>query len=153
MATNLNDLPDPRLVETAPVETGSLEQQVRRLLVQETPPRPQLCRRLSRRHPYAQLISVTPLDDDGQTTGAPFTCCGKDLSPAGVGIFHPQPLANRQVILTFFQEGRESISILAMLDWCRFTMHGWYESGGRLMRVVSSPAQRSEIEALWPTFS
>ena len=35
-------------------------------------------------------------------------------------------------------DGR-SISLAIDLTWCRFTRFGWYESGGRFLRVVRIP--------------
>ena len=32
--------------------------------------------------------------------------------------------------------GGDWIGFLIDISWCRFTQHGWYDSGGRLLQVV-----------------
>lgn len=122
-----------------------MQAQVRRLLAGAHPYFGPPRRRMQQRHPYPQLIRVTPLDDRGHATEEGFVCCGRDLSERGVGFFHPQPVASRRVVLTFSHGLKQSVSILADLDWCRFTRHGWYESGGRLLQVVETPSSTSLV--------
>ena len=139
MATQFYEAPVAPSVEAAAPRPDPLGQQVRGLLADWYSSSGQLRRRTRVRYPYPQLILVTPLDGAEHSAGVTFVCCGKDLSPQGIGIFHPQPLASRRVILTFASRSPQSVSILAILDWCRFTRLGWYESGGRLLQVVPSP--------------
>lgn len=147
MATYLNEVPGTPVMQAAAPKWDSLQEQVRFLLTEGYPWGDDLRRRARRRYPYPQLIFVTPVDDDGRSAEETFVCCCKDLSAHGVGLFHPQPLESRRVILTFSRTAEQNVSMLAVLDWCRFTRHGWYESGGRLLRVVASPAQLSEIDS------
>jgi hypothetical protein len=34
------------------------------------------------------------------------------------------------------------MGVLVDLKWCRFTRHGWYESGGRFLQIVPSPLRQ-----------
>ena len=36
-------------------------------------------------------------------------------------------------------------AFLIDLKWCRFTRHGWYESGGRFLESVASPMEENEL--------
>ena len=147
MSTYLNDMPGTPVTEAAAPKWDSLQEQVRFLLAEGYPWGEDLRRRAQRRYPYPQLIFVTPVDEDGRSAEETFVCCCKDLSARGVGLFHPQPLESRRVILTFSRMAEQNVSLLAVLDWCRFTRHGWYESGGRLLRAVASPARLSEVDS------
>jgi hypothetical protein len=33
------------------------------------------------------------------------------------------------------------IAFLIDIHWCRFTQHGWYDSGGRFLQVVQPPVR------------
>ncbi len=67
------------------------------------------------------------------------TVVGKDISSAGIGFFHQQPLAMRQAKLTLSDPRIGTLSLEVELAWCRFCQLGWYESGGRLRDVQLSP--------------
>jgi hypothetical protein len=98
-------------------------------------------RRRERRHPFPHLIHLTPVADDGVTpAGEAIVVVGKHLSERGLGFYHPQPLCHRRMIASLENARGEWISFLIDLNWCRFTKHGWYESGGRLLESVSPPA-------------
>lgn len=89
------------------------------------------------------LLQIRPVDgceaDQFQT---PATAVGKDLSRSGLGMFHREPIPHRHVIVTFEDPRLERLSIEVELNRCRFSNFGWYESGGRLLRIVepASPA-------------
>jgi hypothetical protein len=65
---------------------------------------------------------------------------GKDLSDRGLGFFHPHPIPHRRAIVTLEDSSQRGVSLLIDLSWCRFTRHGWYDSGGRFLQIVSSLA-------------
>jgi hypothetical protein len=97
-------------------------------------------RRRDRRFPYPHLIYLTPLADDGQTlAGNPLVAVGKQLSETGLGFFHDSPLPHRRMVVSLEAGDGRSISLAIDLTWCRFTRFGWYESGGRFLRVVRMP--------------
>lgn len=87
------------------------------------------------------LLSVAPLN--AEPSGEVLTAVGKDLSRHGIGFFHSQPLPHRRVVLTFEDARLERLSVEVELNRCRFSNLGWYESGGRLLRLAEPPAPHS----------
>ncbi|HVA48701.1 MAG TPA: hypothetical protein VNH11_20215 [Pirellulales bacterium] len=97
-------------------------------------------RRQEQRYPYPRLITLWPMESDGETTsGPPITVVGKHLSERGLGFFHPQPLTNRLVVVSLEKGDGRALSFLLDVHRCRFTRQGWYESGGRFRAAVSAP--------------
>ena len=64
---------------------------------------------------------------------------GRHLSEHGLTFYHPKPLSFRRVIATLETANGARLAFLLDLSWCRFTRHGWYESGGRFLDTVASP--------------
>ncbi len=96
-------------------------------------------RRSEQRYPFACLAHVTPVGDDGVTpAGPPIIAATKNISEGGISFFHPANLPYRRVLVTFERDDISTVSFLVDVSWCRFTRHGWYESGGRLLQVVDS---------------
>ncbi len=97
-------------------------------------------RRRDRRFPFPNLLYLSTLDEVGcAPAGAPLAAVGKTLSEGGLGFFHPAPLAHRRMIVSLESAPGQWTSLLTDLTWCRFTRFGWYESGGRFLRVVRLP--------------
>jgi hypothetical protein len=97
-------------------------------------------RRMDHRYPYPYLVYLTPLADDGVTAqGDPVVVVGKHLSEHGLGFYHPKPLPHRRMIVSLEAAGGTRMHFLIDLTWCRFTRHGWYESGGHFLRPVPAP--------------
>lgn len=110
---------------------------IRGLLAQLYPDGKILDRRRDRRFPFAHLLRLTPVAADGRhVTGAPLVVVGHHLSERGLGFFHPHPIAARYVVATLCAPGGQELDALLDLSWCRFTKEGWYESGGRFLRVL-----------------
>jgi hypothetical protein len=104
--------------------------------------RPVTERRRDQRYPYPFLITLWPMEADGETVaGPPMTVVGKQLSERGLGFYHPHPIANRLVIVTLERGDGRSVSFLLDIHRCRFTRQGWYESGGRLLETINTPAR------------
>lgn len=97
-------------------------------------------RRSEQRYPYPRLITLWPMETDGDVpSGPPMTVVGKHLSERGLGFFHPQPLANRLVIVSLEKGDGRAFCFLLDVHRCRFTRQGWYESGGRFVASVNPP--------------
>lgn len=62
---------------------------------------------------------------------------GKDITERGIGFYHERPIPYRRGVLTIELPGDGPVQLEVDLLWCRFTSLGWYESGGRLLRVSS----------------
>jgi hypothetical protein len=101
-------------------------------------------RRRERRFPYPHLVYLTPVADDGCTpVGNSIVVIGKHLSEGGLGFFHQHPLVCRQAVVSLELADGGWIGLVIDLTWCRFTRHGWYESGGRFLRAVPAVAPLS----------
>ena len=132
----------PSSRETQPEEV--VRTQVWHLLSALYPPGQKAERRGSRRYPYPYLVYLTPVGADGVTAeGEPIVVVGKHLSERGFGFYHPQPLPFRRMIATLEATNGVRLGFLIDLTWCRFTRHGWYESGGRFLQAVPSPLANS----------
>ena len=124
-----------------PTSEDSVKQQVRQLMGQLFPAGLGVERRNSGRYPFPFLVRLTPVDERTlQPIAEAFVVVGKDLSERGLGFFHPHPLPYRRAIVTIEDSSRRSVSLLIDLNWCRFTRHGWYDSGGRFLQVVQKLA-------------
>lgn len=105
-------------------------------------------RRREQRYPYPHLVYLTPLAEDGVTPhGDNIVVSGKQLSENGLGFFHQQPLPHRRMIVSLDQGRGQWLGFIIDLSWCRFTKFGWYESGGRLLEVVTSPLNTASTYA------
>lgn len=97
----------------------------------------------ARRHErfaYPRLIFVTPADEAGcPAPVGSFVVAGRHISESGLGFFHPQSIPHREVIVSLDHADGTWKSFLLELRWCRFIRQGWYESGGRLLRVAPTP--------------
>lgn len=101
-------------------------------------------RRRVQRYPYPYLIQVYGATVDGlAVTDRPIVVVGKHLSENGLGFYHQAPIHERHVIAALERSDGGEVCFLMNLTWCRFTRHGWYESGGRLLEVVANPAARA----------
>lgn len=97
-------------------------------------------RRREQRYPYPHMVHLTPVAEDGLTpVGETVVVIGKHLSERGLGFYHQQPLPHRRMIVSLETARGFHLAFLIDLTWCRFTHHGWYESGGRFLGSVPSP--------------
>jgi hypothetical protein len=120
--------------------------EVRRVLLAVAAPGVTIQRRQSQRMPFPQLVRVQAVDPETLVPqDESFVVVGKHLSEQGLGFFHQVPLAHRFVAVTLDVHDGQPARLLLDVSWCRFTRQGWYESGGRFLRViedVSPPAMR-----------
>lgn len=92
------------------------------------------------RRPYPFLLTLVPVTDQGETLHEqPFTVVGKNLSSRGIGFFHKDPIPYRRVVVHLEGAAGRAMRALVELSWCRFTRHGWYDSGGRFLELTPMP--------------
>ncbi len=116
-----------------------VRRQVWRLLAGFYPPGKWTERRREHRFPLPRLIYLTPVERDGITPlSQSLVVVGKDLSERGLGFFHPQPLAFRRMVASIETQGGDWVGFMIDINWCRFTQHGWYDSGGRFLHVMAT---------------
>ena len=69
---------------------------------------------------------------------------GKNISRRGVSFYHEHPITHRRALIELVDPSAATFVAEIDITWCRFTKPGWYESGGRLMRVAA-PATESAV--------
>jgi hypothetical protein len=135
--------PEPELAiagQLVPPCDHAVRRQVRDLLVKLRAPYQGVERRLTQRYAYPHLLYLTPVADDGVTpVGESVVVVGKQLSETGLCFYHQRPLAPRQMIASLEGANRQWVGFLLDISWCRFTAHGWYDSGGQFLEAVASP--------------
>jgi hypothetical protein len=118
----------------------SLRQAVRLALFQAQPPRRGRERRMETRHPFPHPVYLTPVDTRTlEPCGPTIVAVGKHLSDHGLDFFYQTVVPHRRVIASLPRRDGGWLGLLMDLTWCRFTGHGWYENGGRFLKVVPSP--------------
>jgi len=118
-----------------------VRRQVWALLAGLQPPGKWVERRFEQRFPYPHMLYLTPLAMEGETIGrrGSLVVVGKHLSESGLSFFHQQPLAHRRMTVSLEGGQGEWAGFLIDIRWCRFTQHGWYESGGQFLETMRSP--------------
>lgn len=97
-------------------------------------------RRQGNRYPFPYLIHLTPVAEGGVTPeGDTLVVVGKHLSERGLGFYHPKPISHRRMVVSLEADNGQWLGFLIDLNWCRFTRHGWYESGGQFIQTVLAP--------------
>ena len=126
--------------QVVPASDHPVRRQVWNLLAGLHPPGQWVERRFEQRFPYPQLLYLTPLAEDGvHPSGESIVVVGKHLSESGLSFFHKQPLPHRQMIASLEDRGRRWVGFVIDITWCRFTQHGWYDSGGQFLETTPSP--------------
>jgi len=122
--------------DTAPAtDRASVADHVAALLAR-LHPQVSLERRRDDRFPLPVLMHLVPLDDEhAHVEEEAVTVVGKNISRRGISFFHEHPLEHRRVILELSDNELGHFTFEVDVTWCRFTKPGWYESGGRLVRV------------------
>lgn len=122
-------------------ERESLAEQVEALLNQLNPEQV-VERRRDERTAIPVLFRLVPLDSDRQVVEAEAAIVvGKNISRRGMSFFHERPIAHRRALIALAQPGMGSFAAEIDVTWCRFRRPGWYESGGRLLRVAIGDAR------------
>ena len=145
-----SDLVLPRVVAPPSGAEPSLRQAVRLALFHVQPTRRGRERRLEARHPFPHPVHLTPVGARTlEPCGPTFVAVGKHISDHGLDFFYHDVVPYRRIIASLPWQDGGWLGLLMDLTWCRFTGHGWYENGGRFLRVVPSPlAQPSGSAAI-----
>jgi len=103
-------------------------------------------RRHTKRQAYPYLIELTPISDGGVPCGDPLLVLGKHLSDLGLDFYHQGPLPNRRFRARLETGDVEPVELVIEISWCRFIKRGWYESGGRFLRLAASDDITSRLQ-------
>ena len=126
----------------------SIEEGVQWALDSQSDREPQVSERRSRKRvPYPQPFFITPLNRHGESLVAEtISVIGHRLSPAGIDFYHREAIPYRHVIASFPVQDDHWVAFVLHLNWCRFNRFGWYDNGGRFLRMVPSPIEQPAIE-------
>lgn len=140
MSILLEEPPTLAVASATPSAGSDVGTQVRALLTSLYPKVRHRERRSTHRFPYPHLIRLTPVLADGPVLcdAERLVVAGKNISEAGICFFHHGPLALRRAIVSLESNGGW-VNFLTDLTWCRFTRHGWYESGGIFLAPAPTP--------------
>jgi hypothetical protein len=88
--------------------------------------------------------NTAPNGGGPNAVGPVIAVVGKHLSRSGLGFFHKEPMPHRRMIVSFESRPKQWTAFLIDITWCRFNGFGWYDSGGRLLKVMPSPFASAE---------
>ena len=88
-------------------------------------------RRLNQRHPFFRPVTITI----GGAERTKIPAFSRDISPAGIGLFHNAPLEPQHVIVTIPRVADHPLNVPTKIVWCKACHHGWRLSGGRFRRL------------------
>jgi hypothetical protein len=133
-------------IATGP-DRATLSRQIEQL-ISRLNPRISAERRRDGRVPIPVFFLLTPLDIDRQPIEAEATTVvGKNICRCGLSFFHERPITHRRALISLAQPGLGQFVAEIDINRCRFTRPGWYESGGRLLRLVT-PRGKSPAHSL-----
>ena len=101
-----------------------------------------LDKRLTQRLPFRKPLTITPVADQSEKPepSRRFAAFGTEISTTGVGFLARQLVPSRSAVITCDGPDSSLIHLLFHARWVRFTRGGWYQVGGRLMRVLDDTA-------------
>ena len=115
------------------------------LAVRAADSRPGIERRAAERVAYPHAMSLTPVNlRTREPVGETRTVLGKHLSCDGFGFASFEPFHFRFAIVSLEVDDDRYVGILGEALWCKFSRHGWYETGGRFHESVRSPLNGEE---------
>ncbi|MFW6124841.1 MAG: PilZ domain-containing protein [Pirellulales bacterium] len=101
-------------------------------------------RRAAPRQPSQAPILITPVREQEEAEGAGVKvqrAFAKDVSTAGLGFFHDEPLAANKVIVTVQGQHGRTVSFLARVRWTQALGPGRYLSGASFLEKLPVSAE------------
>ncbi len=127
-----------RLYRVISNQDAKISEVLREIAEQACPIWDDLGRRAQPRVPFAKLIELTPLDHDTlQPVDDRLHVVGKQLAPAGLDFFHHEPIPYRYAIVSLEARLQRWAHLLLKITWCRFLKPGWYDGGGKFVKLVT----------------
>ncbi len=114
-------------------------------------------RRSDRREAFPYPVYITPFaEDHSSVKNETIVALGKHLSAHGLDFYSQAALPYRRATASWECSSGQWLAMLMDLKWCRSNRHGWYENGGRFLRVVDSPMTHwanttGDDENRWPS--
>jgi hypothetical protein len=113
---------------------------IRRAVAGKQPIDRRLDQRRDVRYAYPYPLTLLPLDvalrgEQNRMIAA----IGKHVTVHGVDFYTSAPIAAKEVICQFHSPTC-AYSLVLELTWCRHNAQGWFENGGKFLRVWKTPA-------------
>ncbi len=136
MSGHLVDSPKASSVNTE----GEIRKRIQLAISRQRPSQPPSERRRIQRRPYPYPVYLTPINEHGEPDlEETIVVLGKHISELGLDFYHREALPYRRMIASLDCSDGHWVAMLMDLSWCRFGRHGWYENGGRFVRLADSP--------------
>lgn len=118
-----------------------IESFVRRIVAGKQPIDRRIDRRKDVRYAFPYPLKLLPVDAAlrAEYRGA-ISAIGKHLTLHGIDFYCTHPIAAKEVICEF-DAGPSRLSIVLELNWCRHNAQGWFENGGKFLRIWKAPAE------------
>lgn len=102
-------------------------------------------------HPPAHLFALDPRNPaETNLEVAGIEARIRNISLAGLGLIHAEPLSSGPYVLTYEARSGENLVVGIEVAWCRPTGDGDYISGSRFVEFSRLPAHLSQAEQLQP---
>jgi hypothetical protein len=138
MARNACYYPSLRAPRPSSKEIAIVGEIVRAAIGTAQPSRYHNERRRERRFPFPYPVRLTPLGDDEETLDdQSVMVIGKTITELGMDFYHLQPLPQRYVVMWLPCGHHKTVGTVLELHWCRFSGYGWYENGGKFLRLYA----------------
>jgi hypothetical protein len=89
-------------------------------------------RQIARQPFFRNVIVAVP---HGETIMR-YSCFSRDISSGGIGLLHPFPLVQGEVIVTIYSESIGPVQLRGELMWCQPQLEGWHTSGVRWIETL-----------------
>ena len=98
--------------------------------------------------PVSLIPSVHCSDDDAQT-GPPLRLAAyiQDVSTTGIRLCHSESVESDEAVLQVKPDNVEGVSLLLTHCWTRPTTDGWFQSGWKLLNVLSPVEVEEDVDA------
>jgi hypothetical protein len=135
---------DPLVLPEALGHEQDIETLIRRAIAGKQPIDRRVDRRKDVRYAFPYPIKLLPVDAAlrAEYRGA-ISAIGKHLTLHGIDFYCTHPIAAKEVICQF-EAATTAMSVVLELNWCRHNSQGWFENGGKFLRIWKAPARLSE---------
>lgn len=143
MDTAVFPLVQPMIVPDSLGHELDVDSVIRRVISGKQPLERRMERRLDARYAYPYPLTLTPIEAvlRGNWTSN-IAAIGKHITVHGLDFYTTAPLAAKEVICQFHL-ANVACSLVIELTWCRHNSQGWFENGGKFVRVWKAPASMS----------
>lgn len=111
---------------------------IRRAIAGKQPITTRMERRSDTRYAFPYPITLLPVEDALRGDArSKISAIGKHITIHGIDFYSSKPIAAKEVVCQF-HSGTGSYALVLELSWCRHNAQGWFENGGKFLRVWKS---------------